>query len=105
MATGVGVVDRVAGVRRGDSVAVVGCGGVGLNIVQAARVAGASPIVAIDLDAQRRQRAVEEFGATEALDGGEPARVTERVLEATAAAPTTCSTPSGRSPRRAWPSS
>jgi S-(hydroxymethyl)glutathione dehydrogenase/alcohol dehydrogenase len=83
VATGVGVVDRVAGVRRGDSVAVIGCGGVGLNIVQAARVAGASPIVAIDLDAQRRKRAVEEFGATDALDGGEPARVTTRVLEAT----------------------
>ncbi|MGH3442047.1 MAG: alcohol dehydrogenase catalytic domain-containing protein, partial [Nitriliruptorales bacterium] len=46
--TGYGGVVRTAGVEEGASVAVWGCGGVGLNAVQAARLAGADPIVAVD---------------------------------------------------------
>jgi S-(hydroxymethyl)glutathione dehydrogenase/alcohol dehydrogenase len=46
--TGVGAVTRTAGVRPGESVAVLGLGGVGLSAVQGARLAGASPVVALD---------------------------------------------------------
>jgi S-(hydroxymethyl)glutathione dehydrogenase / alcohol dehydrogenase len=64
--TGVGSVLNIARVQRGESVAVLGCGGVGLNVVQGARVAGAHPIVAIDTnpDALERARAL---GATHVL--------------------------------------
>jgi S-(hydroxymethyl)glutathione dehydrogenase / alcohol dehydrogenase len=47
--TGVGAVLNTARVRPGQSVAVVGCGGVGISAVQAARIAGASEIVAVDV--------------------------------------------------------
>ena len=46
--TGVGAVCNSAHVEPGASVAVVGCGGVGLAAVQGARLAGASPIIAVD---------------------------------------------------------
>lgn len=46
--TGIGAVRNVAQVRRGQSVAVIGCGGVGLQVVAGARLAGADPIVAVD---------------------------------------------------------
>jgi S-(hydroxymethyl)glutathione dehydrogenase/alcohol dehydrogenase len=64
--TGVGSVINIAQVAPGDSVAVLGCGGVGLNVVQGARLAGAATIIAIDLVAERLQRA-RELGATHAL--------------------------------------
>jgi S-(hydroxymethyl)glutathione dehydrogenase / alcohol dehydrogenase len=47
--TGVGAVERTAGVRPGESVAVIGCGGVGLNVIQAASLSGAYPVIAIDI--------------------------------------------------------
>lgn len=65
--TGVGAVLDVAQARVGDSVAVVGCGGVGLSAVMAAVVAGANPILAIDPDPTRRELAV-RLGATAALE-------------------------------------
>ena len=46
--TGAGAVGNVAGVRSGESVAVLGCGGVGLQVIAAARRAGADPIIAVD---------------------------------------------------------
>jgi S-(hydroxymethyl)glutathione dehydrogenase/alcohol dehydrogenase len=64
--TGVGSVLNVADVRPGDSVAVLGCGGVGLNVVQGARLAGAGTIIAIDRVVARLERA-REFGATHVL--------------------------------------
>lgn len=67
--TGVGSAINVAAVAAGDSVAVVGCGGVGLNVVQGARLAGATTIIAIDRVPSRLQRA-RELGATHALQGG-----------------------------------
>ena len=69
--TGVGAVVRMAKVKRGSSVAVVGCGAVGLNAIQGARIAGAETIVAIDRDAARLERA-RSFGATECLLGAGP---------------------------------
>jgi S-(hydroxymethyl)glutathione dehydrogenase / alcohol dehydrogenase len=68
--TGVGAVLNTAMVRPGDSVAVVGCGGVGLNVVQGARIAGAGPIIAIDVVAGKLALAG-ELGATELVNAGE----------------------------------
>lgn len=63
MATGYGAVTRTAGVRVGDSVVVIGLGGVGLAAVIAAHAVGARHIFAIDPVAQKRERA-RELGAT-----------------------------------------
>lgn len=64
--TGVGSVLNVAKVRPGDSVAVVGCGGVGISVIQGAKVAGAAQIVAVDLVDQKLEWA-RQFGATHAV--------------------------------------
>ena len=64
--TGVGAALNVARVQPGDSVAVLGCGGVGLNVIQGARLAGARRIVAIDRVPARLRRA-RELGATDTL--------------------------------------
>ena len=61
--TGVGVVLNEAKVRPGESTAVVGCGGVGLNAIQAAALARAFPIIAIDTRASNLDLA-KELGAT-----------------------------------------
>jgi S-(hydroxymethyl)glutathione dehydrogenase/alcohol dehydrogenase len=61
--TAFGAVRHRAAVAPGETVAVIGCGGVGLSIVQAARLAGASRIVAVDVTVQRADRA-RAFGAT-----------------------------------------
>lgn len=65
--TGCGAVANVARVAAGECVVVVGCGGVGLNSIQAARAAGAAPIVAVDPSPERRAVA-ERLGATRSLD-------------------------------------
>lgn len=66
--TGVGAVFRGARVRPGATVAVIGCGGVGSAIIQGARLAGASAIVAVDLD-DTRLVAARTYGATHAVNG------------------------------------
>jgi S-(hydroxymethyl)glutathione dehydrogenase/alcohol dehydrogenase len=66
--TGVGAVVNTAKVTLGSTVAVIGCGGVGLNVVQGARLAGASRVIAVDL-LERKLNAAKEFGATDVLDG------------------------------------
>ncbi len=65
--TGVGAAVNVAQVQPGDTVAVVGCGGVGLSAVQGARLAGAARIIAIDRRPAALQRAV-ALGATHTLE-------------------------------------
>jgi len=65
--TGVGAAVNVAQVQAGDTVAVVGCGGVGLSVVQGARLAGAARIIAIDRRPLALQRAV-ALGATHTLE-------------------------------------
>jgi S-(hydroxymethyl)glutathione dehydrogenase/alcohol dehydrogenase len=67
--TGVGAVLNTAKVRPGDSVLVIGCGGVGLSAIQGARIAGASPIVAVDVVPSKLELA-EELGATETVLAG-----------------------------------
>ena len=64
--TGYGSVVNAANVKAGSSVTVLGCGGVGLNVIQAARIAGAGRIVAVDVNPQRLGYA-REFGATDVL--------------------------------------
>jgi S-(hydroxymethyl)glutathione dehydrogenase / alcohol dehydrogenase len=65
--TGMGAVVNTAQVKAGDSVVVIGCGGVGLNAVQGARLAGCSPIIAIDVAASKLD-AARAFGATHVID-------------------------------------
>ncbi len=66
VATGVGAVMNSAQVPPGARVAVIGCGGVGLNIVQGARLAGADRIVAVDLRRNKLELA-EQLGATDVV--------------------------------------
>jgi len=72
--TGIGAVVRKAQVAAGSSVVVIGCGAVGLNAIQGARLADAGPVIAVDISEERRQRAL-AFGATHALDAASPAIV------------------------------
>ncbi|MCU1457019.1 MAG: Alcohol dehydrogenase zinc-binding domain protein [Actinomycetia bacterium] len=65
--TGLGAALNTAEVRAGDTVAVIGCGGVGTSVIQGARIAGASRIYAIDPVALKRDTAL-QLGATDAVD-------------------------------------
>jgi S-(hydroxymethyl)glutathione dehydrogenase/alcohol dehydrogenase len=64
--TGVGAVFNTAKVEPGSSVAVFGCGGVGLSVIQGARIAGAEKIIAIDTLPAKLEMA-KKFGATDVL--------------------------------------
>ncbi|MFC8233614.1 Zn-dependent alcohol dehydrogenase [Streptomyces sp. NPDC057284] len=64
--TGLGAAINTAQVEAGSSVAVIGCGGVGISTIQGARVQGAAQIVAVDPVESRREAAL-RFGATEAV--------------------------------------
>jgi S-(hydroxymethyl)glutathione dehydrogenase / alcohol dehydrogenase len=68
--TGVGAALNTADIREGDTVAVIGCGGVGLNVIQGARIAGASEVVAIDRFDSKLDMA-RQFGATRTVKAGE----------------------------------
>ena len=70
VATGVGAVLNTAAVEPGSTVAVIGCGGVGLNVVQGARMAGAERIVAVDVLADKTRMAL-QFGATDRIDASQ----------------------------------
>jgi len=74
--TGAGAVLNTGGVRSGDSVAVFGCGGVGLSAIMAAKIVGASPIIAVDL-AESRLAMAKELGATYTINAGKVAPVEE----------------------------
>lgn len=67
VATGVGAVRNTAAVMPGVSVVIVGAGGVGINSVQAARIAGATPVIAIDVS-DARLSAARDAGATHAVN-------------------------------------
>lgn len=64
--TGVGSAINIAEVQPGESVAVIGCGGVGLSVIQGARLAGAGRIIAVDLHQAKLDRA-QELGATDCI--------------------------------------
>jgi S-(hydroxymethyl)glutathione dehydrogenase/alcohol dehydrogenase len=79
--TGVGAALNTARVQPGDVVAVIGCGGVGQFVIQGARIAGASTIVAVDPSAEKRTFA-QAVGATHAVDPTDGGMV-ELMLELT----------------------
>lgn len=65
--TGLGAATRTASISEGDSVAVFGCGGVGLNVLQGARLAKAERIIAVDMSPAKLELAL-RFGATDTVD-------------------------------------
>ncbi|SNX61975.1 S-(hydroxymethyl)glutathione dehydrogenase/alcohol dehydrogenase [Streptomyces sp. TLI_55] len=71
--TGVGAVLNRAKVDRGDSVVVIGTGGIGLNVLQGARIAGALRIVAVDAN-PAKEAVARQFGATDFLTSTEGVR-------------------------------
>src|SRR6202035_5321389 len=81
-----GAVRNTAGVRLGDTVAVIGCGGVGLQVVAAARLAGAGRVVAVDRDPAKLELASAR-GATDAVDASDPENLVQRIRAAAGGAP------------------
>jgi S-(hydroxymethyl)glutathione dehydrogenase/alcohol dehydrogenase len=77
--TGVGAVFNTAKVEPGSTVAVIGCGGIGLNCIQGAAIAGAARVIAVDRVRQKLDLAV-TFGATDTIDASDNTSV-EQVLE------------------------
>ncbi len=69
--TGVGAVVNTARVRPGETVVVIGAGGVGLNAIQGARIAGARRIIAVDMLPEKLETAL-EFGATDGILATDP---------------------------------
>lgn len=77
--TGLGAVFNTAKVRPGETVAVIGAGGIGLNAIQGAAIAGAGRIVAVDMN-ETKLKLAESFGATDlvsAAEGDPVAQITE----------------------------
>ena len=84
--TGFGAVVNTAGVEEGAAVAVWGCGGVGANVVQGARLAGASRIVAVDTRAEKLELA-RSLGATDTVQAEDGVDVVASVKELTRGGP------------------
>jgi alcohol dehydrogenase len=78
VSTGIGAVWRTARVRPGDRVAIVGCGGVGLSALLAAKAVGAEPIVAVDAAASKLEFA-RELGADRVVLASTPEETAEAV--------------------------
>jgi len=76
--TGFGVVENNAKVRIGESVVVYGAGGVGLNIIQAASLVSAYPIIAVDLYKNKLELA-KQMGATHLIDGSAPETIPDQI--------------------------
>lgn len=67
LTTGFGVINNDAHVKLGESVVIIGCGGIGLGVVLGAKLAGAHPIIAVDLHNHKLAKA-REFGATHTIN-------------------------------------
>ncbi len=67
LTTGFGVITRDAKVRIGESVAIIGCGGIGLGAVLGAHLAGAHPVIAVDIHDHKLEKA-RAYGATHVLN-------------------------------------
>lgn len=82
--TGVGAAIWTAGIEPGANVAVFGLGGIGLNVIQGARMAGADRIIGIDINPAKREMAA-RFGMTQFINPGEIGvdKVVAAVIEAT----------------------
>ena len=79
--TGLGAALNTAAVRPGSTVAVVGCGGVGLNVIQGAALAGALRIIAVDA-VETKLALAQEFGATDVVDASS-GDVVQRIMDLT----------------------
>jgi S-(hydroxymethyl)glutathione dehydrogenase/alcohol dehydrogenase len=79
--TGIGAVIHTAAVEPGSTVAVIGCGGIGLSAINGAALAGASRIIAVDMVASKLELA-RKFGATELVDASDGESV-QKVIEMT----------------------
>ena len=79
--TGIGAVVNAAELRAGQDAVVIGCGGVGLNAIQGARIAGARRIVAVDMTEDKLEIA-REFGATDTVlaSEGKPWRTAKKAM-------------------------
>ena len=80
--TGVGAVIHTSNVRPGETVAVIGCGGVGLAAINGAAIAGAGRIIAIDRIGSKLNLA-KHFGATDVIDASTSADAVKEVIEMT----------------------
>ena len=80
--TGFGAATNTASIRKGDSVVVIGCGGVGLNVIQGAKHAGAERIIAIDMVDGKLQTAL-KFGATDIVNPSAEGDAMAKVMELT----------------------
>ena len=80
--TGVGAVAFEAQVEPGSSVAVFGLGGIGLNVIQGARMVGADRIIGIDIN-PAREKLGRDFGLTDFINPNETENVTEAVVDIT----------------------
>ena len=79
--TGVGSVIHTAAVEPGSTVAVIGCGGIGLSCINGAAIAGAARVIAVDMVASKLELA-RKFGATDVVDASDGDAV-EKVIEMT----------------------
>jgi S-(hydroxymethyl)glutathione dehydrogenase/alcohol dehydrogenase len=80
--TGVGAVLNRAKVQPGDTVAVIGTGGIGLNVIQGARIAGAARIIAVDTNPDK-EAVAREFGATDFINALEVESSVKAVVKMT----------------------
>lgn len=80
--TGLGAVVNTAKVEPGANVAVFGLGGIGLNVIQGARMVGADRIIGVDLNNDKRALA-EQFGMTDFINPGEVSDVVEAIVDLT----------------------
>ncbi len=80
--TGLGAVTNTAKVQPGSTVAVFGLGGIGLNVIQGARMVGADLIIGVDLNPSKRQLA-EDFGMTDYINPNESNDVVQEIIDLT----------------------
>ena len=83
--TGIGAVINTAKVEPGANVVVFGLGGIGLNVIQGARMAGAAQIVGVDINPAREEWG-RKFGMTDFVDGRNKDR--QAIIDEMSAAPT-----------------
>jgi S-(hydroxymethyl)glutathione dehydrogenase/alcohol dehydrogenase len=77
--TGFGVINNDAKVKIGESVVIIGCGGIGLGVVLGAKLAGAHPVIAVDLQDHKLEKAA-QHGATHTINSSER-DITQAVLD------------------------
>ena len=80
--TGIGAVINTAGIEIGSSAAVFGLGGIGLNVIQGLRMAGADTIIGVDLNAEKAQMA-RKFGMTHFVNPSDVESVTDAIIDIT----------------------